>query len=359
MIFPVSRTPRPGSVVWLPWVCGLKLNESAMNGSCPPRVWGPAGGVVVCDARLNGVPAPNWSSAIKTFGSRASPRGRNASLLRCFLADDRAPRLPNTIGDSLLPRPDSACATWDCGSTRSRRVIPGRPVRGVARTTPETSRLGAPPPGAPVYLSNFGPEVIQTPSKPPLRRPSRLSPTLFFGSTETTRTPDTSGETATRRPRPWAGGGASPSPGALGRRTRPAVLVPGQPSRGLVVLYTQSASPGSARCRVEGNPCSGSEENARTLSTGGSGGERSSPCWRWDRNRVAPANFSEIGRTRTPPRPSSRRAATRAGGSMHSRSNLLRCRDLQIPTTPSSRRRRPMTPRRKLSRPCPSGPTTG
>ena len=71
------------------------------------------------------------------------------------------------------PKPDSACATRDCGSTRSRRVFPGRPVRGVARTTPETSRLGAtPPPRAPVYLSNFGPEVIQTPSKPPLRRPS-------------------------------------------------------------------------------------------------------------------------------------------------------------------------------------------
>src|SRR5271157_4395792 len=329
-----------------------------MNGRIAPWVWGPAGGVVVIPAIFFGVPAPNWSSARRTFGSRASPRGRNASRLRCFLADDRAPRLPNSIGDSLLPSL----------IPRAPRGIAVQPDRGECSLegSYEASQerfpnpAGAPPPpGAPVYLSNFGPEVIQTPSKPPLRRPSRLSPTLFFGSTETTRTPDTSGETATRRPRPWAGGGASPSPGALGRRTRPAVLVPGQPSRGLVVLYTQSASPGSARCRVEGNPCSGSEENARTLSTGGSGGERSSPCWRWDRNRVAPANFSEIGRTRTPPRPSSRRAATRAGGSMHSRSNLLRCRDLQIPTTPSSRRRRPMTPRRKLSRPCPSGPTTG
>src|SRR5271157_1254212 len=151
-----------------------------MNGRIAPWVWGPAGGVVTLPAIFFGVPAPNWSSARRTFGSSASPRGRNASLLRCFLADDRAPRLPNTIGDALLPRPDFACATRDCGSTRSRRVIPGRPVRGVARTTPETSRLGAPPPpGAPVYLSNFGPEVIQTPSKPPLRRPSRLSPTLF------------------------------------------------------------------------------------------------------------------------------------------------------------------------------------
>src|SRR5208337_1451956 len=70
------------------------------------------------------------------------------------------------------PKPDSACATRDCGSTRLRRVFPGRPVRGVVRTTPETSRLGATPPRAPVYLSNFGPEVIQTPSNPPLWRPS-------------------------------------------------------------------------------------------------------------------------------------------------------------------------------------------
>src|SRR5208282_3907418 len=62
------------------------------------------------------------------------------------------------------PKPDSACATRDCGSTRSRQVFPGRHVRGVARTTPETSRLDAtPPPKATVYLSNFGPEVIQTP----------------------------------------------------------------------------------------------------------------------------------------------------------------------------------------------------
>ena len=191
------------------------------------------------------------------------------------------------------------------------------------------------------------------------------SPTLatladpLFGSTGTTRTPDTSGETTTRRPRPWAGGGPSPSLGAVGRRTRPAVLVPRRPSRGLVVLYTRSASPGSAWSCVEGNPCSGSEEIARTLSTDDSSGERSSLSWRWDRNRVAPANSTVTGRTRTPPRPSSRRAATRAGDSMRSRSNLLRCRDLQIPTTPSSRRRRPMTQRRKLSRPCPSGPTTG
>src|SRR5271157_5659396 len=72
-----------------------------MNGSTP--VAGPVGGVVVTIERFVGVPAPNWSSVRRTFCSSASPRGRNASLLRCFLADDRAPRLPNSIGDSLLP----------------------------------------------------------------------------------------------------------------------------------------------------------------------------------------------------------------------------------------------------------------
>ena len=35
---PVSRMPRPGSVVWVPCVCGLNPFESAMNGSCPPMV---------------------------------------------------------------------------------------------------------------------------------------------------------------------------------------------------------------------------------------------------------------------------------------------------------------------------------
>src|SRR5208337_5186048 len=94
-ILPVSRTPRPGSVVRAPWT------ESAMNGSCPAG--GPVGGMVVVVEISFGVPAPNWSSVRRTFGSSASPRGRNASLLRCFLADDRAPRLPNSIGDSLLP----------------------------------------------------------------------------------------------------------------------------------------------------------------------------------------------------------------------------------------------------------------
>src|SRR5271157_3413919 len=100
---PVSRTPRPGSVVWVPWTCGLNPVVSAMNGRIAPRVWGPAGGMVVLPAIFSGVPAPNWSSVRRTFCSSASPRGRNASLVRRFLADDRAPRLPNSIGDSLLP----------------------------------------------------------------------------------------------------------------------------------------------------------------------------------------------------------------------------------------------------------------
>src|SRR5271165_1341110 len=267
-----------------------------------------------------GVPAPNLSSVRRTFCSSASPRGRNASLLRCLVPDDRAPPLPNSIGDSLLPsliprvrheglrfNPIAASVPWKARTRRCKNDSRNQPARRAAAA--QSTRL-------PQQLrTGSDSDSIQT-------TPSPTLVTLavpVFGSTGTTRTPDTTDE----------------------------------------VHYTRSARPGSAWCRVEGNPCSESEANAQRLSTDDSGGECSSPCWRWDRNRVAPANFTVIGRTRTPPRPSLRRAATRAGGSMRSRSNLLRCRDLQIPTTLSSRRRRPMTPRRKLSRPCPSGPTTG
>ena len=112
------------------------------------------------------------------------------------------------------PKPDSACATRDCGSTRSRRVFPGRPVRGVVRTTPETSRLGADADAQSARL----PQQLRTGSDSDSIQttPSATLVTLaipVFGSTGTTRTADTSGDTATRRPRPWAGGGPSPSPG--------------------------------------------------------------------------------------------------------------------------------------------------
>jgi hypothetical protein len=200
--------------------------------------------------------------------------------------------------------------------------------------------------------------VIPSPPKPTLRRPSLLLPTAFSAQLRQPAHPIHPVKQL-RDDRGHRREAAPPCPAPLVDGQGRLALVPRRPLRGLVVLYTQSASPGSAWCRVEGNPCSGSDENAQTLLTDDSGGERCSPYWRWDRKRVAPASFSVIGRTRTPPRPSLRRAATHAGGSMHSRSNLPRCLDLQILMTPSSHRLRPMTPRRKLSRQCLSGPTTG
>ena len=114
--------------------------------------------------------------------------------------------------------------------------------------------------------------MLQSPSKPLVRRPSLLLPAFFSAQLRQPAHPIH----PVKQLRDDQGHGreaAPPSPGPLVDGRGRLFVVPRRPWRGLVVFYTQSASSGSAWCRVEGNPCSGSEENAQTLSTDDSGGE--------------------------------------------------------------------------------------
>ena len=124
---PVSRTPRPGSVVWVPWTCGLNPDESAMNGSCPPGLGSSRrSGRNTCDIlRCAGTQLQQCQENLR-FQCLATWPKRLALALLCA----RRPGTAIANQHRRLPSPklDSACATRDCGSTRSRRVFLGRPV---------------------------------------------------------------------------------------------------------------------------------------------------------------------------------------------------------------------------------------
>ena len=193
-------TPSPGSVVWLPWVWVVVPIESAMKGSCPAIVWGPFGAMVVCPARFTGVPAPRKTCRkdellFQPLG--VGPESRFPALTRA-----RRPRTAIAKPHRRLPSP--GLIERDRHDTRERADRGGRPSEdrsGSRIGTLDLCRSGATPPPrvTPLPLQFRSPRIPNSNGKPELTsRVGHVRP-VVFGSTGPILTPDTSGETRTRR----------------------------------------------------------------------------------------------------------------------------------------------------------------
>ena len=145
---------------------------------------------------------PVQECASKTFCSSASALGANASFLRWRALDDRRPRLPNSIGDSLLPSLDFARPPrWTRDRVRSWRASLGRPAAGIENSQGsqiEPARRDSAAKGSHLP-QQFRPAIDpnSTQSDSSSRRKSRSH--VLFGSTGLTLIPDTFGETGPRR----------------------------------------------------------------------------------------------------------------------------------------------------------------
>src|SRR4051812_35047618 len=111
--------------------------------------------------RLGGA-NPTRSRVVATSRARSSslsPLGTNISLRRA--SDGRGPRLPFSMGDSLLQSDPGASAApvlrW------SRWAVPDRPAR--AGDDPRPARHTRPGPRAPNNVSNFGQSATLAPPK--------------------------------------------------------------------------------------------------------------------------------------------------------------------------------------------------
>ena len=283
------------------------------------------------------------------------PRGRYASLLRCRLPDDRRPRLPKSIGDSLLPsqipRPPPVIPI-----DRSRWAIPEKTVRGLeGRALDRAGSARVPPPGIPFHVSNFGPRIdlnsIQT--GPSARLVTGAG--VVFGSTGTTLTPDKSREPVTARLGRCADCGSCPTPEAgLDGPDRPSERRDHERScrsNSLSAVTGLRGVEGKSMFRISRNRSGVLTRQLRRgailtlLAVGSQSGCTREFYREWANQDVSEAVFEK-----------SRDPRWRIDLFSIEPPALSR---FASPMIPSSRRLRPMTRPPKRSRRCPSGPTTG